>query len=268
MARAAESTARPSTIYGPVRSWRFGQSLGIDPICEVSTCSFNCIYCQLGRIQRITTERREYVPTARVEHDLAGVDWSVVDVVTLSGSGEPTLATNLPEIVAAVRRHAGPRPIHLLSNATLFHLPEVRAAVREIDVVACKLDAPDEATLRRMNRPAAGVTLEGIVEGILALRREFPGRLALQIMFMPANVHEIEGWAPLVRRIRPDEIQLNTPRRPYPLDWRIENRGNHDRTAAPDRERRLKVISREEAAQAEHLLRRSTGIELISVYRD
>ncbi|MEK6624776.1 MAG: radical SAM protein, partial [Bdellovibrionota bacterium] len=39
-------SSHTQTVYGPVKSWRFGQSLGIDPIFHVSTCSFNCIYCQ------------------------------------------------------------------------------------------------------------------------------------------------------------------------------------------------------------------------------
>lgn len=37
-----------STVYGPVPSWRFGRSLGIDVIAPPTKCTFNCIYCQLG----------------------------------------------------------------------------------------------------------------------------------------------------------------------------------------------------------------------------
>ncbi len=264
----AESISQPSSVYGPVQSWRFGRSLGIDPIVETSTCSFNCIYCQLGNIQRVTAERRVYVPTERVRQDLAGVDWGGVDVVSISGSGEPTLATNLGEIVAAIRERTG-KPIHVLTNATMLELPEVRRDLAGVDLVACKLDAPDDAMLRRINRPVAGVTVEGIVRGIEALRQEFKGTLTLQVMFMPANVEEVEAWVPLVRRVRPDLVQLNTPRRPYPLSWYRESRGDHGSAAAEEAgvaRRQLKVITPEEARRAEEILRERTGVAVLSVY--
>lgn len=260
-------TSRPSTIYGPVLSWRYGRSLGVDPIVETSTCSFNCIYCQLGEIQRKTTERRVFVPTAYVEADLEGVNWDEVDVVTISGSGEPTLAANLEEIIQAIRRFTK-KPIHLLTNATMLYLPEVRQQVRGLDVIGCKLDAPNDAMLKRINRPVEGVTLERIVEGILALKAEFPGRLALQIMFMPANVKEVEALVPLICRIQPDEVDLNTPRRPYPLEWYQASRGDHESKYFSGEKRTLKVITPEEAAWAERTLREKTGVELVSVYRD
>lgn len=266
MEMSPSPTSRPSTVYGPVRSWRYGRSLGIDPILEVSTCSFNCIYCQLGDIQRKTAERRVYVPTELIEADLAGVNWAEVDVVTISGSGEPTLAANLGEIIAAIRQRTD-KPIHILTNSTMLHIPEVRGQLQGLDVIACKLDAPNDAVLKRMNRPVAGITLEQIVAGIVALREEFNGRLALQIMFMPANVKDVEQWAPLIRRIRPDEIDLNTPRRPYPMEWYLASRGDHESKLYSGEKRTLKVISPEEAAWAERYLREATGVELISVYR-
>lgn len=259
--------SRPSTIYGPVNSWRYGRSLGVDPIVEVSTCSFNCIYCQLGQIQRMTAERRVYVPTAHVEADLKGVAWEGVDVVTISGSGEPTLALNLAEIIGAIR-HAADKPIHILTNSTLLYLPEVRQAVAGSDVVECKLDAPTDALLRRINRPVEGVTVEQIVQGIVALRKEYPGKVNLQIMFMPANVREIEAWIPLIRRIEPDEVHLNTPRRPYPLEWYRESRGDHESRLYSGEKRQLKVVTPEEAAWAEKILREQTGVALVSVYRE
>jgi wyosine [tRNA(Phe)-imidazoG37] synthetase (radical SAM superfamily) len=259
--------ARPSSVYGPVVSWRFGRSLGIDPIVETSTCSFNCVYCQLGSIQRVTMERRVYVPTEAVAADLAGVDWAGMDVVTFSGSGEPTLATNLGEIVALLRRVAD-KPLHMLTNATLFGLADVRRDACRLDVVACKLDAIDDATLARVNRPAPGIDLAGIVAGIERFRAEFRGKLLLQVMLMPSTVGQIERWAPLVARVRPDEIQLNTPRRPYPAQWYLQSRGDHEAKLGDCKKTPLRTITREEARQAEEALRRLTGIPVVSVYRD
>src|SRR5690606_8207277 len=74
-----------SSVYGPVKSWRLGSSLGIDLLLETSTCSFNCVYCQLGDIQLKTAERKIYVPTEKVEKDLRLSDWEQADIITLSG---------------------------------------------------------------------------------------------------------------------------------------------------------------------------------------
>lgn len=258
-------TTEHSPVYGPVRSWRFGQSLGVDPIGAISTCSFNCVYCQLGNIQRITAERGVFVEAERVAEGLAEVDWTAVDVVSISGSGEPTLATNLAEIVDTIKA-ASDSPLHILTNATFFEDPKVRADVAGIDVLSCKLDAADEATLHRMNRPAEGVTLDSIVRGILLLKEEFPGRIELQVMFMPMNQNEVGSLADLVNRISPSAVQLNTPRRPYPLEWHIETRGAHDRNEFDWPTRTLSTISGEKAEEIEAELRRRTDAEIISVY--
>ncbi|HPK01374.1 MAG TPA: radical SAM protein, partial [Candidatus Sumerlaeota bacterium] len=236
----------------------------MDPIVEISTCSFDCIYCQLGRIQRVTAERREFIPAAWVREDLRGVDWAAVDVVTISGSGEPTLATNLAAIIGEIRA-ATTKPILILSNATQFSDPEVRRGVAGVDMIACKLDAPDDAMLARINRPAPGISLEAIVRGIVELRREFAGKLLLQVMFLPANIAEVEAWAPLIRRIGPDEVHLNTPRRPYPLGWYRASRGDHDSAACPFEKRQLKVVTPAEACWAEARLRELTDVPFVSV---
>lgn len=88
-----------SSVYGPVDSWRFGKSIGIDLLMDPSTCSFNCTYCQLGFIQRITRDRKIYVPTKKVIEDFENSNWQNCDVVTFSGSGEPTLALNIGEVI-------------------------------------------------------------------------------------------------------------------------------------------------------------------------
>ncbi len=280
-----------SPVYGPVRSWRFGRSLGIDPIGAVSTCSFNCIYCQLGDIQVVTNERRVYVPTERLETALRNVKWDEVDVVTFSGSGEPTLATNLGEMIALVKKCAlhkwSPKagtgtaslrsassqspvseiPVHILTNATLFHLPEVRAAVAGADVIACKLDAASDAMLQKFNRPAPGITVESIIEGILKLKAEYKGKLEIQTMFMPMNKGELEGLAALIRRIQPAEVQLNTPKRAYPLEWHVETRGEHEKKEFEWPTRKLSVITPEQAAEIETYLRKETDTPITSVYR-
>lgn len=214
----------------------------------------------------MTDERRVFVPTAQVREDLSAVDWNQVDVVTISGSGEPSLAANLDEIVQAIRQLTD-KPIHLLTNATLLHLADVRRQVSDIDVIVCKLDAPNDPILHLMNRPVPSVSIESIVEGIVALKAEFAGRLTLQVMIMPLNMDAIADWVPLIRRIQPDEVQLNTPKRPYPVQWYRESRGDHNSSACPFEQRTLRVITEEEARSIERLLREETGANILSIYR-
>ncbi|MEB3329042.1 MAG: radical SAM protein [Candidatus Sericytochromatia bacterium] len=260
-------TAAASTVYGPVDSWRLGRSLGIDVLFNSSICSFRCVYCQLGRIETPTRERRVWVETARVVADLERADWRSAEVVTFSGSGEPTLAANLAEVIRAVKARTG-KPVVVLTNATLLEDPEVRRDLRDADRVFCKLDAVDQQTLEAIDRPVPGVTHAGIVAGIKALRREHPGFIAVQSMFMPANRQALDRFAALLRDLAPDEVQLNTPTRPVPRGWFLEARGNYSLADAPYEAVALRHLDRDEARTLADHLRAATGLPITSIYRD
>ena len=214
-----------STVYGPVDSWRLGRSLGIDLLYVNSTCSFRCYYCQLGRINVHTSERRVYVPTRKVLDDLSRADWGGADCVTFSGSGEPTLAANIGEVIREAKQLTG-KPVAVITNAAHLQDAQVRRDLRGAHSVFCKLDAADEKTFGRINRPAEGVTLGGVVAGIKRLRGEYDGRLAVQTMLTPLNACSPEGFARLLAEIMPDEVHLCAPTRPVPREWRASARGN------------------------------------------
>ena len=113
-------------LFGPVLSRRLGRSLGVD-LVPFKVCSYDCVYCQLGRTTQHTLERREWVPTSEVVAELE--DWAQqggqADIVTLAGSGEPTLHTGFGEILQTIRRLGDFRSA-LLTNGSLLHMPEVR----------------------------------------------------------------------------------------------------------------------------------------------
>ena len=216
-----------SSVYGPVASWRYGRSLGIDPIGEVSTCSFNCVYCQLGEIEHKTCDRAIYVPTENIVKELQSFAPWDVDMITLSGSGEPTMALNLGEILTSVKQQTG-KPTLVLTNGTLLKNPEVRKALALADNVSIKLDATSPDQLRRINRPVTGIDLAEICQGIQQFRAEFNGELAIQTMILtPWDERVQANYVHLMQAIAPDEIQLNTPKRPKPLTRQLEGRGNH-----------------------------------------
>ncbi len=255
-----------STVYGPVKSWRLGQSLGIDLLFQSSICSFRCVYCQLGKITVSTAQRQVWVSTERVMADLERSDWQSADVVTFSGNGEPTLALNLGECIQAVKQRTG-KDVVVLTNATLLGDPAVRADLGLADRVYAKLDAASNKMLEIIDHPVEAVGgVEAIVAGLEALRAEYRGILAIQTMVMPNNVREIEALCDIYNRIGPDEIQLNTPLRPVPRAWYPESRGNHS-GASPVPESHLKVLTREEATAVETTVRSRTGLKVVSVYQ-
>lgn len=259
--------APSSTIYGPVKSWRVGNSLGVDLLFTTSICSFRCIYCQLGKIEVPTIERQIFVSTAKVMADLEASDWPSADVITLSGSGEPTLALNVGEVIRALKARTG-KPVMVLTNATTLGDPAVRADLRDADRVFCKLDAADDRMLKLLDRPVEGITVRSIVDGIKAFRAEYTGYMAIQSMFMPLNVGDIEAFAALLLEIGPDEVQLNTPLRPVPKGWYLEARGNHEREAAPYPSVEIQHLTRDQAIDLERRLADLTGLEIVSVYRN
>ena len=205
-------------VYGPVPSWRLGRSLGVDMVSRApKTCSFDCAYCQLGPTRRKTARREEFVAVSRLAQELDALPALELDYVTFSGTAEPTLAANLGEAIAAVKERLQ-TPVAVLTNSSLMGDPQVRSDLAHADRVVAKLDAPTEALLTEVNRPAPGITLEGIVAALKDFRAAYSGQLALQIMFYAANQDAGEALAGLAREIEPDEVEVNTPLRPCAVE--------------------------------------------------
>ncbi len=255
-----------SSVYGPVQSWRVGMSLGIDLICETSVCSFNCIYCQLGAIQEIQNERRLFVSTERVLMDFTQSRWREADIITFTGSGEPALAVNLGEVSRGIAEISSV-PQLVLTNGVLLGDPGTIEDLQSIDRVYVKLDAVTEKMFQRVNRPVSGITLSSIIENILLFKQVFSGFLGIQTMFLPGNESDLSQLAELLCRIDPDEVQLNTPTRPYPKYWHVSSRGGHSEELRKYKSVPLRTVSKERALEIEDHLRRETGLRIISVYR-
>ena len=200
-------------IFGPVRSWRLGRSLGIDPLSSKDKiCNMDCIYCQLGKTARLSNERKIYVPTRDVLNEISRVPLNLVDYITFSGRGEPTLAKNLGEMIRgikAVRREK----VAVLTNSSLMNLKEVRDDLMAADFVLAKLDAGNQKLFQEVAQ-GQELDLEEIIQGIMDFRSSFKGKLALQIMLVDQNLENIRQIAKVSRRLGADEIQLDTPLRP------------------------------------------------------
>ncbi len=201
-------------IYGPVASWRLGISLGVDLVYSTEkVCNFNCIYCQLGDTPSFTIEPREYVDISEIAGELERISSiKKVDYITFSGRGEPTLAANLGQIIKLVKE-LRIAPVAVLTNAALIGRLDVRSNLLLADFVIAKLDAPSQELLEEINRPADIVRFDGIVRGIREFKSDFKGKFALQMMFVNKNKDYADRMAELAYSIRPDEVQINTPRR-------------------------------------------------------
>ncbi|WP_316977170.1 radical SAM protein [Shumkonia mesophila] len=204
-----------SHVFGPVPSRRLGRSLGIDLVPH-KTCSFDCIYCQVGRTTDKTLARREWVPLEAVLADLAPRLSSHPDYITLSGSGEPTLYSRIGELIEAVRAMTA-IPIAVLTNGSLLWQPEVRRDLLGASLVIPSLDAGDAKMFAAVNRPHPDLDFDRIVDGLAAFRREFTGQYWLEVMLLAGHTAieaEVRKIAALVERIGPDRVQINTATRP------------------------------------------------------
>lgn len=208
-------------VFGPVPSRRLGMSLGLDLVLP-KTCSLDCVYCELGPTTNLTTRRAVYRDPEAILAELTqrlGELESPPDFITLAGSGEPTLHSELGAILRRVR-DLTPARRAVLTNATLVGDPRVRAALCEADLLVPSLDAASESVFRRVNRPARGLTAAAMQAGLIALRREFVGEMWLEILLVEGyndSDQELELLMAAARKIAPDRVQLNTVVRPPTL---------------------------------------------------
>jgi wyosine [tRNA(Phe)-imidazoG37] synthetase (radical SAM superfamily) len=204
-------------IYGPVPSRRLGISLGMD-IIPYKTCSYDCIYCQLGRTTHKTLQRGSYIKRSSFLDEVKKAIRSNgdIDYLTFAGSGEPTLNRDIGWMINEVKKMTR-IPVAVLTNGSLLWDKTVREDLRQADLVIPSLDSASEEVFQRVNRPVAGLKTKTVREGLKEFCREFRGRIFLEIMLVKDvndTPEEIKRINRSVRNLRIDKIQLNTVVRP------------------------------------------------------
>lgn len=209
-------------IYGPIPSRRLGKSLGVSPIPK-KACNYACVYCQLGRTDKMTNVRKEYYPVEEILSELEEVLKTDVefDAVSVVGEGEPTLYSDLEKLIDGIRRLTD-KPVTVITNGALLDDPDVLRALFKADIVLPSLDAYDEETFRKINRPHGRLDFNRALEGLIDFSHKFPGQLWLEIMLIKDINDDEESlykFRKLLKRIRYDHLYLNTPVRPPAESW-------------------------------------------------
>lgn len=222
-------------VYGPVPSRRLGRSLGVS-LVPPKTCTYSCVYCQLGRTTLQTMERRSYFPPADVLREvLERIDAvGPLDHITLAGDGEPTLSSDLGLVVDGIKDRTD-IPLAVLTNGSLFHEPEVREELRGADRVLPTLTTNDLQIWRRMHRPHRDLVLSESIRGLRDFREAYEGDLWVEVMMVEGlndGEGSLQGLFKALQWVGPDRVDVLVPTRPPTDEW----------VEAPDPDRVLRAV--------------------------
>lgn len=204
-------------VFGPVPSRRLGRSLGISPIPK-KTCNYSCVYCQLGRTNRMTNTRQEFFPLEEIlaEFEAYLKDTDKFDVVTVVGEGEPTLYSRLGELIRGLKERTS-KPVVVITNSALMYDEQVRKDLMEADIVLPSLDSCDEETWHKADRPYGRLVYKDVFDGLVKFTKEYKGQVFMEIMLMDGindDICSLEKFKELLKKLRYDKLYINTPVRP------------------------------------------------------
>jgi wyosine [tRNA(Phe)-imidazoG37] synthetase (radical SAM superfamily) len=203
-------------VFGPVPSRRLGLSLGVDLI-PFKTCTYNCLYCQVGRTTRQSLKIESFIPVTEILDELERkLEICSPDAITFSGSGEPTLSSDIDRVISFVKERTDIKTV-VLTNGSLLWQEDVRHRISGADIIMPTLTTAFEETFRLIHQPHVDLDLDTIVGGLKSLRRIYKGNLFLEVVFLAGfndSEKELEGLRSVIDQISPDKIQLNTVIRP------------------------------------------------------
>ncbi|QLH75299.1 MAG: radical SAM protein [Methanomassiliicoccales archaeon] len=200
------------SVYGPIRSWRVGAALGVDPICrQPKVCNLKCVYCRLGHGGMMITDRCRFVDEKQVVEEAREIlNEEDVDAVEIRGTGEPFLARNLGMMARSLRALTDV-PICVITNGSMLQRKDVMDELEDFDVVIVKLDASDEKGFYLMNRPHSSIRFDDIVKGAIKVKAENRCDIRVQVTFVQANMYQAEEIARTCEDIGVEMVYLSTP---------------------------------------------------------
>lgn len=211
--------------FGPVPSRRLGRSLGINNI-PPKICTYTCVYCQLGRTQKISVKRRRFYGTAYIYEEISRRVREIenkggsIDYLTFVPDGEPTLDLDLGEEIRQLKTLG--LPVAVISNSSLIWDEGVRNDLACADLVSLKVDAVVEKIWRTVDRPHRSLDLKTILNGIASFSEEFKGVLITESMLIHGVNTErghLDALAEFISEIMPAVAYLSVPVRPPAEEW-------------------------------------------------
>jgi wyosine [tRNA(Phe)-imidazoG37] synthetase (radical SAM superfamily) len=211
--------------FGPVPSRRLGRSLGINNI-PPKICTYSCVYCQLGRTISMQVKRRAFYELEKVLRDVRDKvektrdSGEEIDYLTFVPDGEPTLDINLGREIERLKSLG--IKIAVISNSSLIWREDVRDELMNADWVSLKMDALQEKTWRKVNRPYGTLELEAILDGALEFASNFKGELSTETMLVEGindTDDNLRAVADFLARLSPSTAYLAIPTRPPAEEW-------------------------------------------------
>jgi len=209
-------------LFGPVPSRRLGMSLGVDLVPH-KVCTLNCVYCECGATTNLTTKRKEYVSYSEIINELK--DYfsknEKPDYITFSGAGEPTLNIKIGDVIDFLKTNYPNIPIAVLRNGSLLNDLNVRKELLKADLVLPSLDAANNKTFKKIDRPSEDLDINDYINGLIQFSNEFKGEIWLEIMILPKFNDDLENLNLLkeaILKINPEKVQLNTLDRPGTIE--------------------------------------------------
>jgi wyosine [tRNA(Phe)-imidazoG37] synthetase (radical SAM superfamily) len=222
-------------IFGPVKSRRLGNSLGINLLpLNSKLCNFNCLYCECGLNEDIRNERGQLFTGKQIIYELEKTlksfinNGKSIDTITFAGNGEPTLHPEFPTIIDStidLRNKLYPQAkIAVLSNATLIGRPLIHEALLKTDLNILKLDSAIEDTIKRINCPNGNFSLNKLVTELKSFREN----LTIQTLFLRGNYNgfyfdntseeELNELLKIYKELQPKLIMIYTIARDTPIE--------------------------------------------------
>ncbi len=209
-------------LFGPVPSRRLGISLGVDLVPR-KVCSLDCVYCEVGKTTKLTTDQKEYISLEKLKKELSDYFQNNPDpdYITFSGYGEPTLNLRIGDVMQFIKQLKPHIPMAVLTNGTLLNRKEVREELLKADLILPSLDAATKAGFEKINRPDPSLNIDEIIQGLIDFSAEYSGKIWLEVFILPdynTNEQELLALKEAILKIKPTTVQLNTLDRPGTVD--------------------------------------------------
>lgn len=205
-------------IFGPVNSRRFGLSLGIDLSPDQKSCNFDCLYCELSvakRVDHIINPPKVDEIIKELQKELTKN--SKIDVITITANGEPTLYSELDDLVRKINEIKNGKKLLILSNASTIMDREVQNSLMDIDIVKLSLDCASKECFKRVDRAVGDLEIDSIIEGMKEFRKHYKGEMVVEVLIVKGvndNEDEMKRLNSVLQEIRPDRVDIGTVDRP------------------------------------------------------